>query len=565
MSGRRDSQDRGPRGRTEPTLGKLDLDAPQRPVQPDDGLPRITIDASERRAYAPPPRREPSGRRGWLLPLILLLVIGGGTTLWLQQDRLRNLVPSTELNDVLGRANTALAAGKLDGTDGESARELFEAARALQPDSDQARDGLRRVGQAEVARADAALHAGQYDQADEALNAARELLGGGSDVERLGQELAAARNPQAQTESLVDQAQQAFAAGKLDGDDGAGALYKRVLDADKTNAVAARGLDKVGDALAAKAKQAIASGDKAAASTIIDHIAALVPGYGDLPTLRASLAETKKQDDESINQLIRQGGDDMRAGRFTGTGDDNALARFVAVLAVDPDNAEAKAGMGQIAQALIVQANAAIDGGDLKQAANLLGQATSLAPKSAELAAAKAHLLGTARTGANTGTQADDAAAEAQPAITPAQAADVARKVRDAQAAANRGDIMTPPGESAYDLYRGALAIDGNNEAARSGLQNLPSLVERQFGQALANGNLTRADDLLATLSDLAPGDAGQAGLRHRLASAWVDQAVERVNAGDRVAAGDALNHARRLDPNDPRLQDVSARLSAGR
>jgi tetratricopeptide (TPR) repeat protein len=472
---------------------------------------------------------------------------------------LRNLVPSTELNDVLGRADSALAAGKLDGTNGDSARELFEAARALQPDNDHARDGLRRVGQAEIAKADAALQAGRYDEADASLSAARELLGGGSDVERLGQALAAARNPQSQTESLIDRAQQALAAGKLDGDDGAGPLYKRVLDADKTNAVAARGLDKVGDAMAAKARQAVAANDNATASALIDRIAALVPGYGDLPSLRASLAETKKQDDETLNQLLKQGGDAMRAGRFTGDGDDNALARFRAVLTADPDNAQAKVGLGQVAQALIVQANAAIDSNDNTQAKHLLDQATALAPKSAELAAAKARLADAGKADA-----AGDAN-EAQPMITPAQSADVARKVRDAQAAASRGDIMTPPGDSAYDLYRGALAIDGNNDAARAGLQSLPGLVERQFGQALGNGDLVRADDLLATLSDLSPGDTGQDGLRRRLASAWIDKAVERAGAGDRVSANEALNHARRLEPADPRLQDVSARLSSGR
>jgi tetratricopeptide (TPR) repeat protein len=558
MSGRRDSQDRGQRGRTEPTLGKLDLDLHDEPAAPDDGLPQVRIDASEwRPSTAAPSRRATPGRRGWLLPLLLLLAIAAGTLVWLQQDRLRNLVPNTALNDVLSRADAALAAGKLEGTDGSSARELFESAGGLQPDSDRARDGLHRVGEAEVARADAALHAGRYDEAESSLNAARELLGGGSDVERLGQQLAAARNPQAQTESLVDQAQQALAAGKLDGDDGAGALYKRVLDADRGNAVAARGLDKVGDALAAKARQSIAANDNAAASTSIDRIAALVPGYGDLPSLRASLAETKKQDGQDLEQLIRQGGDDMRAGHFTGTGDDNALARFRAVLAIDPDNAQARAGLGQVAQALIVQANAAIDSDDDAQATRLLDQATALAPKSAELAAAKARLGDADKQGG------DDTGAQAT--LSPEQGAEVARRVARAQAAASRGDIMTPPGDSAYDLYRSALAIDGNNAAARTGLQSLPGIVGRQFGQALNDRNLVRANDLVATLSDLAPGDAGQADLRHRLASAWIDQAVERSGAGDRVGANDALNHARRLDPGDPRLQDVSSRLSSGR
>ncbi|SEM91508.1 hypothetical protein SAMN02800694_2127 [Luteibacter sp. UNCMF331Sha3.1] len=571
MSGRRDSHDRDTRGRTEPTLGRLDdLDRPATP--PDDGLPHIVVDGPRRSGgAAPPPRsgRTPPRKRGWLIPVLVLVLIGAGTALWLQQDRLRNMVPATELNDTLAQANHALDEGRLDGTNGDSARELFEKARDQQPDSDQARDGLRRVGQAEVARADAALNAGRLDEAEAALNVARELLGGGSDVEQLSQRLSQARNPQDRTASLIDQAQAAFAAGKLDGDDGAGALYRRVLDADKSNAVAARGLDKVGGGLAAQARQALADGDKAKANALVDRIAILVPGYGDLPSLRAMLSETKKQDDQAVKTLVQQGNDAMRAGRFTGSGDDNALARFRAALAADPDNADAKAGLGQVAQALIVQANASLDSEDDDQASRLLDQAEKLAPKSAELAAARARIGGDAkvRTPVDTvrGADAQDGLAEASMAVSPEQKAKVADLVRRAQNAATRGDIMDPPGDSAYDLYRNALAIDGNDPAARAGLQGLPTQVEKQMQQAVASGNVQRAENLYATLSDLAPGDTSQGELRHRLGSAWIDNALQRAGQGDRQGAFQALERARRYAPDDPRLQSAYERIATGR
>ncbi|APG04682.1 hypothetical protein BJI69_12745 [Luteibacter rhizovicinus DSM 16549] len=571
MSGRRDSNDHEPRGRTEPTLGRLDdLDKPAPPV--DDGLPHFVVDEPRRRTGGPTPPPRRARKRGWLIPVLVLVLIGAVTGLWLQQDRLRNLVPSTELNDVLTQANQALDAGKLDGAQGDSARELFEKARDQQPDSDQARDGLRRVGQAEIARADQALNAGRLDEADAALGVARELLGGGNDVEQLSARLSQARNPQGHTASLIDQAQEAFAAGKFDGDDGAGALYRRVLDADKSNTVAARGLDKVGDALAAQARQAMASNDRAKANALVDRIAILVPGYGDLPSLRASLAENRKQDDQAITALVQQGNDAMRAGQFTGDGDDNALARFQAVLAADPDNADAKAGLGQVAQALIVQANAALDSEDDAQASRLLDQAAKLAPKSAELAAARARIGGGDAKGARLGPSSDAVAtlrngdtAEASLAVSPEQKAKVTALVGRAQAAATRGDIMDPPGDSAYDLYRNALAIDGNDPAARAGLQGLPGQVEKLMQQAVANGNVKRAEDLYATLSDLAPGDASQGEMRHRLGSAWIDSALQRSSQGDRQGAFQALDRARHYTPDDPRLQGAYERIATGR
>ncbi|WP_199100212.1 tetratricopeptide repeat protein [Dyella sp. ASV21] len=567
MNGRKDQHEHGSQGRTEPTMGNLDnLEAPVQAPRDDDGLPHFSSGPEHRRGSSARPPAPRERKRGWLIPVVLLVAIGAGTGLWIEQDKLRGLVPSTELDGVLGRAEIALQEGRLDGNDGSSARELFEAARALQPDNDRARDGLRKVGLAEVARADAALQAGKLDEADQALAAARELLGGGSDVDRLGQALSAARNGSVQTANLIEQAQAALDAGKLDGDGGAGALYRKVLTADPGNAVASHGLDKVGEALAAQAHKALDAGDRATASTLTDRLAALLPNYGELPALRAALVQASQQDNSQLTDAIKQGQDALRAGRIAGEGNDTALAYFKAALAIDPDNADAKAGLGQVAQALIVQANAAIDSGDNAQARKLLDQAAAWAPRSAELAAARAHLGDTRKAAAPTDGvgPAQDADNLQHPPLTPQQSAELARTVQRAEAAAAQGKLMLPPGESAYDLYRQALAIDGNNETARHGLETLPNLAISQFNQALAAGRLSVASDRLADLSDLSPGDAGQGQLRQRLAGAWMDQAEQQLQSGDRPGAAQSLDGARKLAPGNPRLTALMARLSSG-
>lgn len=571
MSGRKDQHDQG--GRTEPRLGNLDgWDKPQVQAPPRDELPHFGVDPDRRRHGAPPPREPKSRKRGWLLPVLLLVVIGVVAFAWVEQDRLRGLVPSTELNDVLGRADQALHDGHLDGNDGKSARELYEAARALEPDNDRARDGLRQVGQAEIARADAAVRDGKLDDATQALNAARELLGGGADVERLDQQIAKARSANVQPDGLIERAQQALADGRLDGDDGAGSLYRQVLAIDPNNAIALHGMDKVADGLAAQARKALDGGDRNAAAAIVDKLAVLLPNYGELPSLRAALVQAQKQDSGELADDLKQGQDALRAGRIDGDGEDTALAYFKSALAIDPDNAEAKAGLGQVAQALIVQANAAIDANDSAHATQLLDRAASFAPKSADLAAARARLGDlNKRATANTNLTAtaageDGDVGQASPAqLTPQQSAQIARMLQNADIAAKRGQIMLPPGDSAYDLYRGALAIDGNNEAARRGLQELPNLVSRQFNQAMSNGNLVQAEGFLGDLSDLAPGDAGQDQSRQRLAGAWMDQAEQQLGRGDRVGAAQSLNHAGKLATGNARLQQLQARLSAGR
>ena len=561
MSTRRDPHDNRPHVRNEPTLGDLDrVDDPR--ARAADGLPQVTVEPRRSRHGRAPSM--PSSRRGpgWLVPVLLLLIAAMVGALWLSQNRLRGMLPRTDLNTVLEQAQQALKDGRLDGQDGTSARELFQQAVAQEPDNDRARDGLRQVGQAELSSADAALQAGQFAQAQQQAAVARELLGGGSDVDRLDTLISRAQAAQVQTVDLVDQAQQALAAGKLDGPQGAGALYQRVLQADPGNAVATHGLDLVGSALSVQAHDALESGDLAKAGASIEQLAALQPNNGALPALRALQAQSRQQQDGALQAALKQGQDALRAGRIAGDGDDTALAHFKAALALDPDNASAKSGLGDVAQALTVQANAAIDAGDREHAASLLDAAAQLAPKSADLAAARARLRSKASLPPRSAaTDQGEDAPVATAVLSPQQSAAVAQLVQRAQLATRNGNIMMPPGDSAYDLYRSALAIDGNNAAASQGLQGLAGEVEQQFRQALAAGKLTQADDMLANLAELAPGDPAQGGLNNQLASAWLDRAEQQLGSGDRMGAGQSLAHALKLAPNHPRLLDLSARL----
>ncbi len=567
MSGRRDQHEPESRGRTEPTLGSLDqLDAPPRGAPMRDDPPWPDTEPRRRWRRASTMRNRP--RRGWLVPLLLLALVGVVAGAWIGQNRLRSLLPRTELNDVLSRAQQALAAGQLDGRDGTSARELYQAAIALEPDNDMARNGLHQVGMAELSQADAALQAGQFDVAAQKAAVARELLGGGSDVDRLDQQIAAKRASQVQVSVLVQQAQQAFAANQFGGEHGAGTLYRQVLQADPGNAVARHGLDQVGNALAAQARKALDANDSAAADADIEQLAALQPNNAALPGLRAARAQAQQQDSAALDTALQQGDEALRAGRIDGPGDDTALAHYKAALALSPDNPQAEAGLGKVAQALTVQANAALDAGDTAQAATLLDHAEALAPKSADLAAARARLQGAQAhkpPRAAAPARNEEAAPPAPPPVlTPQQSAQVARLLQQAQDATQRGDIMLPPGRSAYDLYRNVLAIDGDSAVAQRGLQALPGVVQQLFNRALAAGDLNRAGQMLDNLADLAPGDASQNIMRQRLAGAWLDEADRQLAQGNRIGAAQSLEQARKLAPNQPRVLDLAARLQSG-
>jgi tetratricopeptide (TPR) repeat protein len=594
MTRRRDPYEERPSGRTEPTLG--DLSGLDEKAEPST---RFAAAADERLAPAPPPP-PPRHWRGWLIVVVLLLAAVVAVA-WVNQSRLRGMVPRTALNDVLSRAQQALQQGHLVGSDGSSARELFQAVLAMEPDNDAAQKGLQQVGRDLVADADASLRAGNAGQAALQAAQARELLGGGSDLDQLDRRIQAARAPGPATPDLVARAQQALAAGKLDGADGAVALYTEIAHADPGSAVARHGLDQVGVALAARAQQALAAHDLGAAETLVQQLTALQPSNGALPALRAALAQAQgvatagstatavasaaaataptaptaspqppppaaAVDPQALAAELDQGQAALRAGRIAGSGNDTALAHYRAALKLDPDNATARDGLRLVARALTVQANVAIDLHDGSRAASLLDQAAVLDPDSAQVAAARARLgpSGHGDTAVKTAGDAGNAdlAMAAPMALTPQQRAEIADLVRKAKAATQRGDIMMPPGDSAYDLYRSALAINGNDPAALQGMHDLPGQVRARFQDELAAGKLAEAGNTMADYVALVPNDTQHAAMAARLAGAWLDQARQQLAQGNRAGAAQALDHARRLAPHDPRVAELSAQLA---
>jgi hypothetical protein len=532
-------QDPAAHGRAEPNLGRID-----------------ELDFAGPRGYPRPStthRTRPA--RHWPALVAALLVLAGGVAAWTHQDRLRALLPRTELNDTLVRAQRALDEGRISGTRGDSAAELFQAARALDPDNDVARRGLHEVGKRLLAEAHGARTRGDLTTARKALDEARVLLGGGSEVDAEENALRADQARGATLADLLASADAALAAQRIVGTDGAAALYRRILDADADNAVAAAGLRKCADALAANARAALAGADAATATAAIDEIARILPNYPGLPDLRGSLAQAREAEGNRTLALLDRAEARLRAGHAV-DGDDSARALFQTALVRDPGNARARAGLADVARRLIAEARRAIEDDDGPRADRLLAQAAQIAPDLPDLR--------TARSGLRDLRERLDRAAR-PPVVTAANAGRVRTLVAAGDQALAAGKLIVPPGDCAYDKYREALSIDGNDAGALAGLARLPARAKQLFEQAMTEKTPFRARTLLDALRQFAPDDAAIPVLSQRLASSFLDQAESHVQGGRRQEASRELEAARSLAPYDPRISAIDARLHAAR
>ena len=446
------------------------------------------------------------------------------------------LWPETRAQALREAAAAALARGHLSATDGSGARELYSAALALDPDRLEARAGLQRVAQAALAQARVAIRAQRFDAAHRALRLARALSVPEADARAVANLLREREAAVAGLDEVLARARQAHAEGRIDE---ALPLYQRVLSLQPHRTAALEGREDALSDLLQQAGAHVADGRLAEAAALVARAATFDTGHVDLPDARAALARAVDARHQDAARALRRGA--LR----------QATRAFETLLAVDAGDAAAQTGLREVAQVHARRSERFASDFRFGEAARELARARALAPEAAETLSASRRLAQARRSQRQL----------AKPIADPARVRSLLAQVAQAQA---RGDLMQPPGGSAYDHLRAARALSPRDPAVTAATTRLLAAARECFERELTGNRLTRAHACLDARIQLGgPDDHALRDDRRRLATRWVAVGIERLGAGELDIARRAATSARLLDAGAVGLAALEQRLRA--
>ncbi|MBF6025654.1 hypothetical protein [Lysobacter niastensis] len=474
----------------------------------------------------------------WLVVGLVAIVL-----LLLLRQPLSNLLwPDTRAQQLRADAAQALFEGRLTSPDRKGARELYEAALALDPDRMDAREGLARVGQAALKQGRDAVVAGRYADAHRMLALAQELAVPRAQTEKLANELRAREAADSGTDELLARAAQARRDGRLEGDANAALpLYQRVLTLQPDQIQALEGREDTLADLLQSARQMLTRGELAAAAAQIHRVQAADPGHVELPDALADLAR-------QADRRHRQAAEDLRRGRLP-----QALEGYRSLIAANPEDSEAERGISQLADAYAARGEKLASDFRFEEANAALREAEAIDPDAPSLAEARRHVVRARQSQQRHATSLPPAERQRR----------LKQLLSDAAAAEARGDLLTPPGDSAFDKVRAARAMAPGDAGVQAASMRLLPAAKRCFEDELRSNRLNRAGACLDAWQLLEGSNAVNAEARRRLAQRWIAVGYERLGAGELQSANAALNAARTMDPGASGLAEFANRVRA--
>lgn len=532
--------------------------------------------------YAARRRGAPPRASAWPWVLGLMLALGGGAAAWTWPHwgpPLLAGVRGGDASDPRIRARMHMDAGRWYATDGDDALSAWLTVQATAPRDPEVLAGLERVRRELVGQVQARV-ATDADQARAIESRLRTAFPDDPGVLALRDLLAAARPaapapaparpaassgstaPPAGTASAspatpdwLTQAAEAENAGRwYEGSGSALDLYLVARGEGNRAEAVSIGIDRNLRRLSARVTELAEGGRRADARSLLEPFAGREPIAERVAELQAQLeaAEANQRRAETLATLLEQAAQAESRRQYTSPPETSALARYRAVLALEPDNAAAKTGLARIGERLLDEADQALRREQFDMARRLLAQASGVGGPSPRLRALEEAL----------------ASATAPPMVQtldPASSARLEVALEGFDRALRAGELLDPPGDSAYDQLRAAWAIDRADPRVQEATARFAGAFREQVLRAARGGRLNDAVDLMNDLRGIEGGNASFFAVRNEVAELLIERARRAFQSGDVAGATQAVNGLRRAHATHAELPALERQLASMR
>lgn len=442
------------------------------------------------------PGQAPPRKLGWAvkagLPLVLVIA---AVVVYFQMFHTPDMGLSADdqrrMETYMRRAEGYYATLDIDEPPGENAVHYLNLVLELAPEYPQALDLATRIAGEYAVDAGDQLREGNLEVASADIEKGLALVPTDPELIRLRDEIEAVQAERvrlAEIDSTLTLAQQNLARGRLiaPSNDNAFDQFNAVLALDEVNQAALQGLADIETQLVRNVRNLFDAGDLVAASERLDEVEARFPDSESVTALSGEIAEEARlaREQQQVVEFLAAAEAQLGEGKLIEPEDDNALASYTQALTLQPENAEALAGLQTIADLFASDAESALQQGQYQVAVQLADSGLLAVPDDPRLGSTRQQALGQLG----------------------AREREIQDLLQRGQQLVQSGDFL-PPGENALETFQQVESLDPGNAQAARGLNLLPRNILDEIERAKVNGFLEEASSLAQRAEQTYPTD----------------------------------------------------------
>ncbi len=312
--------------------------------------------------------------------------------------------------------------------------------------------------------------------------------------------------------------------------------FKQILSRFPGNKQALDGITDIEKQLLSLANKEFESGRFTSAKYHLDRLLWKMPDSTQAKDLLQTILSREKSLGE-IDLLLKRAQTSLDMSRFTEPTGDNAWFYFTEIIAVDPDNRDAKNGLENLERRLLALAEDSYRLGDLEGAQAYLDQAKRINPASDALSRLQQKIAGDE-------TRKDS----------------ISKLLATADKYMDEQHYSTPTNANAYDSYRQVLKLDASNKTAQEGITRIRNYYQREFDKRLNHRHFQKAEYFLQRLRHVGVASAQIKKLENSLASEKNSQQPEIQRVSNVIA-----RFKEALELKDPGKIDALSQYRKGR